>query len=145
MTTNNDSIENQNVIYILALFFFLLITLWDTFTTAYGIGSVLGWGPVQVFIAIIFTLIIDVFVLGTFRIVKSRSDSFFKYVLYFLWAIAVIYDVYSSYLGNAEFIIKVDQGLPQIFMLIGLTIFVASSPIIVSYLVIEKKIIKINT
>jgi hypothetical protein len=115
---------------------FLLIvlaiaTIWDAFTTVYGTVQVLGDGLFQLLAAILFSSLIFAFVLNTRRIMKWPGD-FVGGAAKFFWFIALCYDLYTSWVGNAALIVQGSGELSEFVILIGLTLLVTASPILLS-------------
>jgi hypothetical protein len=108
--------------------------LWDGFTTFYGTSQIMGSDPLQLIASVIFAVIITGFLFGTKIIWESSSSNFLSFLLRSLWLVALGYDLYTSYLGNKNFILSGNVNDDQMIILIGMTILVSGSPIIFSYL-----------
>lgn len=112
-----------------------LTGLWDGFTTFYGTSQVMGANETQVIASAVFALIIGGFLFGTKVIWESPTNTFLALLLRSFWLIALGYDLYTSYLGNRDFILGGNVSEDQMVILIGMTILVSGAPIIFSYLV----------
>jgi hypothetical protein len=112
-----------------------LTGLWDGFTTFYGTSQVMGNDGTQIIASAVFAVIIGGFLFGTKVIWESASNAFLSLLLRSLWVIALGYDLYTSYLGNKDFILGGNVNDDQMIILVGMTILVSGAPIIFSYLV----------
>ena len=113
-----------------------LITAWDTFTTVTGTTAIIGTGNIQIFISIIFGIIISSFLIFTIPILDNDDDDLIAIGSKILWFLAVCYDLYTSYTGNRTFIAEqaASGNIEKILITVGMTIFVSSSPIGISYI-----------
>lgn len=123
-----------------------LLTGYDTITTITGTASILGGELVGIGISVVFSLIITGFLLNTMSImVKPRKNAnFINAGAQFLWILALGYDLWTSFVGNNTYVlntgksvldlIQKGQEVDKILILIGLTIFVSSAPIAISYI-----------
>lgn len=107
-------------------------SLWDGFTTMYGTSHVLGDGCGQVFAAFLFGILISALLLNTKRIIEGNDD-FQGNVSRLLWFLALAYDLYTSWLGNANFLVPNGSGVERGVILTGLTVLVSGSPVLLSY------------
>ncbi len=120
------------------IFGLALVTLWDTFTTITGTMSIIGNNNVQLFISILFGVIITSFLLNTMPLLKNPKDDLIILGGKLLWFLAFGYDLFTSFTGNIEFITQsASNDIAQISITVGLTIFVSSSPITISYIISE--------
>ena len=71
------------------------------------------------------------FVLNTKRIIRWQRG-FINFLVKFLWLIAFSYDVFTSWLGNANLLVGSSSTSSAIIILIGLTLLVSASPILLS-------------
>jgi len=118
------------------LIIFGLVATWDVFTTFVGISEILGdKGSAQIFIAVVFALVIAGFLFGTSYIFSSSGGA--SSILIVLWFIALGYDLYTSYAGNLYYVMEGSASGNQHIILIGLTLLVSCAPIIVSSIVEE--------
>lgn len=107
--------------------------LWDGLTTIYGTVQVLGDGSFQLVASVLFSALIMGFVLNTTRIMRwSKSQGFLGMLTGFFWFIALCYDFYTSWLGNADLLVGKSGRPAEIIILIGLTLLVIASPILLS-------------
>jgi len=118
---------------------FLLICLgitglWDGFTTLYGTLAILGADTAQMFISVVMAVVIMGLLFSTRSIMKTDPVSLLGVLLRLLWLTAVSYDLYTSYIGNEEFIIQGIANDQQAVVLLGITILVSGSPIMFSLL-----------
>jgi hypothetical protein len=108
-------------------------SLWDAFTTVYGTILILGGGPIPALAALVFTALVLGFLLATMRIFRWQSG-FAGFLLKFFWFVALCYDFYSSWVGNTNLIVGETSTPAQTFLIIGFTLLVISSPILLSIL-----------
>jgi hypothetical protein len=118
---------------------FGFVTIWDTITTVTGTMSIIGDGDAQLFIAVIFGVMISSFLVATIPLLENPSQHPIIYGAKFMWLLAVSYDLYTSFMGNLTFIVDGAQvgDIAQKVITIGITLFVSSSPIAISYLLNE--------
>jgi hypothetical protein len=114
-------------------------TLWDAFTTIYGTMLILGDGPIPALAALIFTALMLGFLLASMRIFRWRGG-FSGVVLKFFWFVALVYDFYASWVGNTGLIVgeTTPRTSAQGFMIVGFTLLVTSSPVLLSYLWVRR-------
>lgn len=116
---------------------FLLVVLaiasvWDAFTTVYGTIRILGNAPLQIMAALLFSALIFGFVLNSRTIMKWHSG-FISGITKFFWFVAVSYDLFTSWIGNSALILRArDMEATTVIILIGLTLLVTASPILLS-------------
>ncbi|MGB0929746.1 MAG: hypothetical protein ACPGVB_03160 [Chitinophagales bacterium] len=126
---------------ILILLGLLLVTMWDIIATIVGTVDVIGTSTIEIFIAVLFTIVLSGFLLSTMPIMKNPKDDFVSSGSKFLWFLALCYDLFINYIGNKAIITLdgeiIDLDLTQIFIITGLTLFVTSAPILVSYLIYD--------
>lgn len=109
-------------------------SIWDGFTTMYGILHALGKGHQQMIAAGIFMGIIIALLLNTKKILfESDSEEFSGILLRIFWMLAIGYDIYSSWMGNQAFLIK-GNSIDAKVILAGLTLMVSGSPVLISLL-----------
>lgn len=116
-----------------------LITCYDVFTTIMGTMQILGNDIGAILASIILGTVIGGLLYFSYEVHSIDSDAIFPNLLKVLWALALIYDLWTSFTGNNRFIIKTgielnDIDYRKLLILIGLTLFVSSCPIILSYL-----------
>jgi hypothetical protein len=110
------------------------VALWDVITTIIGTVSILGDSAIQIFISILFGVIISMLLINTLPIMKNPKDDFLSIGAKLLWFLALVYDVYTAYCGNKNYITHGAITMGQMIITVGLTIFVASAPIFISWI-----------
>lgn len=105
------------------------LTLWDTATTIYGTASMIGPKMVQIPFSILFGLVLSGYLLRSIPILKNPSTDLIPVGAKILWFFAVLYDIFTAFTGNLELIRGGQSDSSQIFIAIGLTIFICSGPI----------------
>lgn len=126
----------------------MVVATYDLITTINGSMEILGYGPVQICMAALFGVMISTFLLRTYSIWRMRTTDPLKAALKLLWLLAFAYDLATSLHGNNLFLMQDDLsllemysnaqrgvGLEKTVLLAGLTIFVSSASIIISYMV----------
>jgi hypothetical protein len=111
---------------------FGIASLWDAFTTVYGTWSVLGRGWPQVIVSILVAIVVLAFLVNSARVWKGK-DSPQSAIWAVLWFVAVGYDLYTSFLGNRDFLLSGVASDEQMIVLVGLTVLVSGSPILSSF------------
>ena len=111
-----------------------IASFWDGFTTVFGTATILDGGVAAGIAGLLFGLLIMSLMLNSKRVIETSTDSFEGMLFRVLWFIAVFYDLYTSWLGNQEFILGQDASGSRIAVLIGLTLLVSGSPVLVSFL-----------
>src|SRR5258706_7668009 len=131
----------------LMLLCFGIGAIWDGITTMLGIATVLA-AKSELDYALCFVggLLILGFSLGTTTIFNERGVAYM--LMRVLWGMAILFDVYTAFMGNAQYIVvKSSGGSPllqglefrQIVVLMVMTILVSSSPVFISYLMEKQK------
>jgi hypothetical protein len=115
------------------LIILVLASIWDAFTTVYGTVTILGGGPIQIAAALLFSALILGFVLSTRRILRWRTG-FTGMLLKFFWFVAICFDFYTSWVANTDLIVGERNTTAQLWILVGLTVLVTGSPIVLSAL-----------
>ena len=112
------------------------ITIWDAFTTITGTAKILGGSGIAFFLSILFAVMITSMLVKTIPIIYNPKEDLLHIVAKIMWGLAVLYDVFTSFMGNRGLIetSNSDFGFAQAVVTIGMTIFVTSSPIAISYL-----------
>jgi hypothetical protein len=106
------------------------VTIWDTVTTVYGTSTILGPGPIQVVMSILFGLLITSFLFRTIPIIKDPSEELIPVGAKVLWFLAVLYDLFTAYMGNFDLILnQTTSGVQKVIIAIGITVFICSAPI----------------
>ena len=135
---------------------FGLIALWDVFTTFAGTLSVLGDDDVGFFMALILTLAVATFNVGTKFIFDDKHKNPVipgNAMIIFtpLWFFALVYNIYTSFVANAQFLIlrnqiglRVETDITELFrqlestelvIAIGLTVLVSGSTLLFSFFI----------
>ncbi|MGA1133908.1 MAG: hypothetical protein ACO31I_16880, partial [Prochlorotrichaceae cyanobacterium] len=105
-------------------------------TTVVGTSKILGNDIPSLFISILFSALIGGALYFSYEI-HSLEDPGFPQAIKPLWWLSFLYDLGTSFFGNRRFIIQTNFELsewPKILILLGLTLFVSSCPVILSYL-----------
>lgn len=113
-----------------------VITIWDAFTTITGTAKVLGGTGMAFFLSVVFAVMLTTFLIKTIPIMYHPKTDLLHTGAKILWGLAMLYDIFTSFVGNKNLIESGDSsfGLAQVVVTIGMTIFVSSSPIAISYL-----------
>jgi hypothetical protein len=115
------------------------VTIWDTATTVYGTFTILGSGVIQVILSVLFGILITSFLFRTIPIIKDPSDDLIPTGAKILWFFAVLYDLFTAYMGNFDLILNQSaSGVQKVIIAIGITIFICSAPIGLSSLWFEE-------
>jgi hypothetical protein len=118
------------------LFLFIVLTLasiWDVFTTVYATLTILGTGIVQIIAALLFAALIMSFILNTRRIMQWRSG-FVGGIVKVFWFVALACDFYTAWVANVDLLTRGQESTAELIIVIGLTLLVTSSPILLSVL-----------
>ena len=118
-----------------------IASIWDVFTTIYGTTRILGEGAGQMTAAILFGALIGSSLVNT-RSILSRRDDAARMLMSLFWVLSLGYDLYTSYLGNERFLLPLagDEQIwgrieePRFLILLGLTMLVSGSPVLLSLL-----------
>ena len=106
------------------------VAVWDTITTIYGTSTILGNGPIQIILSVLFGLLISSFLLRTMPIIKNPSEDLIPTGAKILWFLAVLYDLYTAFLGNFDLVLnQTASGVQKVVIAVGITIFICSAPI----------------
>jgi competence protein ComGC len=114
------------------------VALWDAITTIVGTSAILGTGLLQMFISILFGAIISMLLIHTIPIMRNPREDLLTTGAKFLWFLALVYDLYTAYNGNKEYITNKSTTSAQTIITMGLTIFVASAPIAISWILFDE-------
>lgn len=114
-----------------------LVALWDTVTTVYGTRLILGPGPIQTTISVMFSLLLSGYLLQTIPIIKNPSEDLIPVGAKVLWFLAFLYDLFTAYKGNFDLVLGNVGGEERIALAIGLTLFICSAPIGLSQLLFK--------
>jgi hypothetical protein len=117
------------------------VAIWDTVTTVYGTSTILGPGSIQTIMSVLFGLLIGIFLFRTIPIIKNPSQELIPTGAKILWFLAVLYDLYTAYMGNFDLILNQSaNGAHKVIVAIGITIFICSAPIGLSSMYFEPKV-----
>jgi hypothetical protein len=119
------------IVEIFLMIILVLASIWDAFATVYGTLQVLGDGTLQIAASLLFGGLILGFVLNSRRILKWRG-SFFGGLLKLFWFIALCYDFLTTWIANRDLLGQDPNSVVQIVILIGLTLLVSASPILLT-------------
>lgn len=114
-------------------------TVYDLFTTLSGTLQIMEISFFAILISLLFTAMVAAMLFYTYEIHKNPSTEVFSGLFRVLWILAWLYDVWTAFTGNTEYLLKMDyknlttQNWKQLLVLVGLTIFVSSCPIILSF------------
>ena len=114
-----------------------IVSAYDVLTTIFGTISILGPTVGSTMASILLGGIIGGLMYYSYEIHNSDKSDLMVAGLNVLWFIAVAYDLYTSFMGNNRFIILgalESREAGKLVILLGLTAFVTSCPIIWSYL-----------
>ncbi len=111
-----------------------LTGLWDGFTTLWGTSVILGDSSIHYFVSTLMALVTLGLLFSTHEIIETDVASFLGLLLRALWIMGVSYDLFTSYMGNEEFLIGGIANAQQFVVLIGITVVVSGSPIVFSML-----------
>ena len=134
------------------LFCFLVAALWDGVTTVLGTAVILqALEPIQYGFCVASAIVILGFGFGTRTFFGKRGTVYLFFQLG--WVLAIIFDAYTSFMGNARYVVlkqpftvtisegfflTVSQMSMQQFLVVAvMTILVSGSPVGFSYLVGE--------
>lgn len=115
------------------LLIFALAALWDAFTTVYGTYQILGMGEPQLVSSVIFALVIFGILIWTPVFLDAGTFIPFKV----LWFLALLYDFYTSLIGNKAFVIQSELNTNQTIIIFGVALFITSTPVMLSYLLLQ--------
>lgn len=116
------------------------ITIWDTVTTITGTLYIIGDGFINTFLAILFGVMIASLLLLSIPIVRNPKTDIVTLVPKILLGIAICYDLFTSFTGNQRLIANEDSSFGQTIVVLGMTLFVSSSPMAISYLIHEVEV-----
>lgn len=128
---------NKNNGLVLALIFTAIISVYDAFTTFIGVSKIIPHN----FIALVFTFLINGILISTYPVLKNKIEYLGVFLKIFL-VIAFFCDLYTSYMGNLQYSGLINVEADQVFILFCLSLLVTGCPLMVSYLVFEKDVLK---
>ena len=101
-------------------------SMWDGFTTLIGTNDILN----GIIPSITFTILIFGFMVATSFI--FRSSGLLGFFLKIFWITALMYDLYTSYLGNIKYIIaNSTMNDEQLLLIIVFTLLATASPMLI--------------
>jgi hypothetical protein len=114
-----------------------MITIWDITTTIIGTNNILGNTDISFFLSIIFTVMLMQYLIQTIPIMFNQKEDLLHIGAKILWILAILSHIFTSFIGHKKLIESGDSSfdLAQIVITIGMTLFVSSAPIIISYLI----------
>lgn len=113
----------------------VIVSGYDIITTIYGTAQILGGGIGSIVAGLLLGGIIGGLLYYSYEIHNGDFKEF-EQAIYPLWFAAVAYDLWTSFMGNREFIIQAEwnaEDAARIILLLGLTVFVSACPIMLSY------------
>lgn len=117
----------------LLLIVLVIASVWDGFTTVYGTLVILGNDGVSIIVSLIFAGLLLSFLLNTKKIVGWETD-FTGGILRFFLFVSIAYDLYTAWIGNQTFIVGDTTDGRKIAFLVGLTLMISGSPMVLSLL-----------
>jgi hypothetical protein len=106
------------------------VSVWDTITTIYGTSTILGKGEVQMVLSVLFGVLLSIYLFKTIPIIKNPSDDLIPTGAKILWFLAVLYDLFTAFMGNFDLVLsQTASGVQKVIIAIGITIFICSAPI----------------
>lgn len=121
----------------LLLFVSFLFSCWDAFTTFVGVSGVMN----NNFIALVFTAVINGLLYAAHPILKNDLG-LLGFILRGGFMIALICDLYTSFIGNSLFAgANSPNEEAATFLILCLTLMTSISPLVVSYTVFENNLL----
>lgn len=126
----------NNPVYRVAIGIFMLLTIWDAFTTAYGTYWALNGTTGALFLGILAALAI-----GGFMILSAWVAAGAHNYIKIAWFAPLLYSLATSYFGNLSFVASpVFDGTNGISpagygILFMATIFTTMAPVVLSFLI----------
>lgn len=127
---------NRNLILVVLGF----VTVYDVLTTIFGTIEILEVSIGSVVAAVTLGLLIGGMLYYTHEIFLNKGQEFLSQAFKALWALAFLYDIWTSFTGNAKFVLQEEnlsklttEDWKKLILLLGLTLFVSSCPVILSY------------
>jgi hypothetical protein len=141
MTKLSDDIRDlPSHFYLVAI-----IACWDAFTTI--IGTIKALGGVSfgsMFLGVMSSVIVVIVIFMTFEIWSDtsrvfRDNKLIQSAMRGMWGLAVVYDVYTSVVGNAT-LMSVDFGsMNGVLVLVMATLLVTGSSFVAAYIMDEHR------
>lgn len=131
------------------IFCFVLASVWDGITTGFGVAAIVGANdPLGYAMCAVAGVVVLGFSVGT-KVIWTRREFVFVFMRLF-WLGSVAFDFYTSYIGNARYVIlrnKLEVGHTlssqltgeQIFITLFITALVSGAPILISFLTDDTK------
>jgi len=130
--SNQNDFSGLNILTLI----FGISSLWDGFTTVFGTISIFNNDGLPQIVASLLLAAIILGLLYNSSNIYNYDDDIIGVSLKLLWILAFLYDLTTSYMGNSSFLItNVNPSQIQKFVLLGLTFFVSSSPILLSLMI----------
>jgi len=120
---------------ILTGFGLAIVSLWDCYTTFYGTHRIAGDSPTQFGISIAFGIGLSIGMLRSVPILKNPNEDVFAVSAKAMWFLALIYDLYTAFLGNFYLLLASVNDNSKIILANGLTIFTVYAPICLSRII----------
>lgn len=121
---------------ILLVIFLGFVTIWDMTTTVTGTSEILGDSGISFFLSVVFALMLALLLVKTIPIMYHPNKDLLHTSAKVLWGAAISYDMFTSFIGNKSLIESTGStfDIPQLAVVVGMTVFVSSSPVVISYL-----------
>lgn len=127
---------NRNLILVVLGF----VTAYDIITTIFGTLDILQHSIGAVVASVTLGILIGGMLYYTHEIFLNKGKEFLTQAFKALWGLAFLYDIWTSFTGNAKFVLQEEdltkistEGWKRLILLLGLTLFVSSCPVILSY------------
>ncbi len=114
-----------------------VVSLWDAITTIYGTHTIAGDSTIQYVISVGLGVGLAIVMLRTLPILTNPKEDFFSVSVKGVWFLALLYDLYTAYIGNFNLLLSSVNDTPKIIIAIGLTIFTCYAPIYLSKIVFD--------
>jgi hypothetical protein len=111
----------------------VIASAWAAFAVAYGSLSIFEVGVISVLAALLFTALTIGFLVASWWIFQWQT-TFTGVVLKIIWFFALIFGFYAAWVGNKNLLASDGLTAGQTFLLIGLTVMVIGSPIVLSWI-----------
>lgn len=119
--------------FLAVVFFFASIG--DGFTTVFGTFSLLERSEQALAVALIVSIVVYGFLVGTSWIFHRVGEGFIFVLMLPFWAIALGYDMYTSFKGTIHFLFGGRYTDEQLVLVLIITALISSSPILFSLLI----------
>ncbi|MDF1753559.1 MAG: hypothetical protein P1U89_12345 [Verrucomicrobiales bacterium] len=108
----------------------IIAALWDGASSVIGAIGILGSDVAEMAAGVLLTITVMSMLLSTRRIIGMR-EGFVGKVLTGTWVIALVYDFYTSWMGNSQYLLH-ETKPSALFLVLGLTILCVAAPILLS-------------